>query len=487
MTFCRYLNGSGRPAISDGLRAQDVGNDPMTRLSAFRLSPVRTSAALASLVGALTLACGGSAPPSETPSAAMGGRCETTWATEAFSPDPAEEPSLPESTLWLEGRAPVDRILSEVRRQVPERLATDRRQELGVAGRATYSVRRGAPYLEEKNGQLALHVPITANIEVCKPFGRTCVRYGQCQPEFLASFHVAGTIAKNYRMSPPRGTLQVKRRCVIGLDVTPRLVQEAEKELKAVEREIAQALPAIEPAAREVWQELQTPRKLGDDACLRFLPTSVSHTRARLRNGHVEMALGVSGSFALGCETTKPASLPPLASSTWPVPASELWVPSQVEFHVLGAALEELLPLPEGTRLTSLELLAHGRRLALRVAVDGNHCGDVWLSAQPTYDALGGELRLSDPKVETPASGPGAAFATELAAALAELRLGAPLDMEPGTAVFQQVLRDGLKHTSGLTLRFDVDPPKRGSAQVHARGILLSAALAPRVSLLPNP
>lgn len=437
-----------------------------------------------SLASAIVLACGSSAPTPGAPGA--GGRCES-WTTEAFTPAPAEEPSLPTSTLWIEGRAPVERILSEVRRQVPERLATDRRQELGIAGRATYSVRRGAPFLEEKNGQLALHVPITAHIEVCKPFGRTCVRYGQCEPEFVASFHVAGTVTKNYRMSPPRGTLQVKRRCVIGLDVTPHIVQEAEKELKAVEREIARALPAIEPAAREVWQELQTPRELGSGACLRFVPASLTHTRARLQNGHVEMALGVSGSFALGCEPGEPTSLPPLASSTWPVPPSELWVPSQVEFHVLGAALEELLPLPEGTQLTSLELLAHGRRLAMRVAVDGNHCGAVWLSALPVYDALGGELRLTDPKVEAPTTGPGASFADELAASLARLRLAAPLDTEPGTAVFQEVLRSGLRHTNGLTLRFDVAPPKRGSAQVHARGLLLAAALAPRATLLPGP
>lgn len=456
----------------------------MTRLAPHLRLPLRRLASLLGLAGSVA-ACGGASPPSEAPQG--GGSCSESWTTEAFSRAPAEEPSLPESKLWLHGRAPVERILGEVRRQVPEQLAKDRRQSLGVAGRATYSIRRGAPYLDEKDGQIALHVPLEATIEVCKPFGRTCIRYGSCKPEFLASFHVAGTVSKSYRMSAPKSTLHVKRRCVIGVDVTPRLVQEAKKELKAVEREIAGALPRLEPTARQVWDELHAPQHLGDDVCVRFVPASVSHTRARLEGGHVEMALGISGSFALDCSPANAAPLPPLESSPWPAPASELWIPRTVELHLLGAALEELLPLPEGTHLSSLELAAHGRRLALRVAVDGGQCGEVWLSALPEYDALGGALRLTDPRAEAPTSGPGARFAAELAASLAQLRLSAPVDTESGTAVFQKVLRDGFGRVNGLTLRFDIDPPRRGSAQVHEGGILLSAALAPRATLLPGP
>src|SRR5690606_10330132 len=163
----------------------------------------------------------------------------------------------------------------------------------------------------------ALHVPLEATIEVCKPFGRTCIRYGQCKPEFLASFHVAGTVSKSYRVSPPRGTLEVKRRCVIGVDVTPRIVDEANKELKAVGRE-----------------GLRCPRALGDGAGGRCLPVSASHTGARLRAGQAATALGLSCSCPRDCNPSEQAALPPRHPSPCPTPPSELWVPNQVEFHV---------------------------------------------------------------------------------------------------------------------------------------------------------
>jgi hypothetical protein len=392
----------------------------------------------------------------------------------------------PRSELTVNARLPVAQLVAAVEQRVPEHLARDRRQSVGAAGRATYSVRRKRPRLETRGGQLEVQVPLEATVDVCKPFGSACIHYGHCEPAFLATFRVPGAVGEDYRIAPPRGSLDATRPCVIGIDVTPQILREARKELSSVEAQLARSLPELTPTAASVWKFAQEPQEVAAGTCLRFVPSGIAHTPARIVGGDLEMAFELSGALALGkCEASAPPiPLPGLAKRAKATEPSRLWVPNTIPFHELGAAIEEQLTLPDASQLSSIEVRAHGERVALRLGVVGERCGDLWLSARPTFDGAGSELRLVDVRLEAPQAGPGSAFGAKLAGALTQVRLGVAPASEPSLELLRNWMRRAHDDLEGLEVQLTAGPPKEGRALVHAGGIGLASSHEIRAAVL---
>lgn len=402
--------------------------------------------------------------------------CRETFATVAPAFDPAPELAWPSSRLVVSARVPTAQIVKEIEKRVPEQLARDRQQEVGAAGRATYSVRRLRPRLEARGGNLEVQVPLEAVVDVCKPFGRTCIRYGHCEPAFLATFRVPSSLDKEYRVGAPRGTLEATRRCVIGIDVTPQILREAQKELSAVERQLERALPELAPEVGSLWRVAQEPHRLSDDVCLRFEPSTLAHTPGKLESGGLEMSFMVGGKLVLDdCAKVKPTALPALETRRGDIQPSELWVPNSIPFHELGAAIEQQLA-SAGKELTAIEVTAHGKRVGFRLGVVGESCGDVWLSAGLDFHAPAGELRLVDVKVEAPQEGPGASVGEEMAQAVQALRLPVVNASEPSLELLRTWMRKAQGSVEGLEVQLAMGPATQGRARVHAQGIALTAA-----------
>ncbi|NLE89297.1 MAG: DUF4403 family protein [Myxococcales bacterium] len=440
------------------------------------------------------------APGPASPGAAGDLLCRDTWQAPPPPLEPAPPLTWPTSHLSLTARVPVSAVVDELSKQVPERLVTNQRRGLGAAGRATYSVRRGTPRLVAKSGALEVQVPIEADVDVCKPFGSTCIRYGGCRPAFLATFRVADALDERYRLAPPRGSLEATRRCVIGIDVTPRILEEARKEIRNVERTLERSLPDLEQEASQLWRAVQAEERLGEDTCLRFVPQALTHTPARLSRDHLELELGLSGDLQVGAcgSRTTPVPLPPLKNSAQGAAAgrtrrdpdapvkSEVNLPRQVHFHTIAEAIDEQLVLPEGTELAGLEVTAHGARLAVRLGLRGASCGDVWLSALPSFDPTTGQISLTDARAEDPDAGPGGDLARELARSLAGIRSDTPVATERVAELVQGWLRRARKATRGVDFALTFAPPSRGQAWVHPEGVLVAAVIEPEATLIAS-
>lgn len=441
---------------------------------------------LAGLIGTALLACRGAAQvPLAVPLPGTAESCQTAWTSEPPVSSPAASLTWPRSRLWIRGRVAQTDLMEELERRVPRVLADRQTRSVGSFGRVTYSVRRLSPRLVARTRELEIQVPLEATVELCKPFGSTCLRYGGCEPAFLSAFRVPSVVGADYRMAVPRGSIEATRRCVIGLDVTPQILREADKELRAVERQLARSLPDLRPVAQALWDGVQRPQPLADDQCLRFVPDVLAHAPVRLNGEQLEVRLGLSGVVELAdCDAgASRAVLPPLFREESPPASSELWVPRRVAFHTLGQAIEEQLGLPLGTKLSRIEVAPHGERVLVGLGWEGRACGASWLSGRPHFDAQSGELSLEEVRPEAPLSGEGVELTREVARGLEAVRLGVVVDTRSVTELLNAWVTEAETLVPRLSLELTAESPSRGEALVYPGGVLVAAALEPKAVL----
>src|SRR5688572_19661995 len=146
------------------------------------------------VLAALGLSCGprpGSAGPHEA-------ICDERLPPVTAELPPAPATEAPSSQIAVAVIARPKAVAREIERQVPAILADVRRQPVGAPGEASYRVRRGPFGVALERDRLFVTTAVVADIEVCKPFGVLCIRYGTCSPQLAAAVSIPAALGRDY-------------------------------------------------------------------------------------------------------------------------------------------------------------------------------------------------------------------------------------------------------------------------------------------------
>lgn len=329
--------------------------------------------------------------------------------------------NYPKSRLRILAKVPLSSIHNKIAGQIPTTLAAEKDRPVGAPGLASFTVRRGSPYLRDNGNSLSVFVPIFADISVCKPIGSGCFKYGSCSPELEASFSLQNTLGPAYSLLPPRGTIRATKSCVIGLDVTSQIESIAQGEVKKIESQIRRQWPNIEGLVESSWKELSRPIALTEDSCFHFSPDAISYVRPKISSGtrstesenkNLTFALELGGTLnpSPTCSTDEPVG--PLSDAQLKkslTKKSELWIPELISEEQLKAALDAgisgKLPSDAGS-VKMRELRLGKKRIALLLDLEGTLCGNLWVSAAFTHKLGAESLTLSDWTISTGSGAP---------------------------------------------------------------------------------
>lgn len=364
-------------------------------------SPVFAAFSLAcGLALPAALACSQSSSGGKSPS---GGKC---FSPEEAAPELAELSAIdyPTSRVWVRAAVPQAAAVQRIAAEIPTTLASEKDRDIGALGQATYVVTRKAPALVETDRGISVQVPISADISVCKQIGASCIKYAGCSPEFEVDFSVSTQVGKNYELDAPTGTIRTKKKCVIGVDVTPQIESIARKEVQNAQAQIAKQWPKLQPHAREAWNELRHPVFIDEDTCVHLSPRKVVYRRPTLNGGgdsQIIAGLGITGELRPLTSCREELTLPPLPApkAVEKIPAnSRLWVPEVISLDEVRAALEQSSSKAqrEGESLKVLDVRLDASTVALRVESKGAVCGTFWVTGKLTHKKGQASLSLSD-------------------------------------------------------------------------------------------
>ncbi len=364
----------------------------------------------------LPLACGGPAPtgsaaPTGSPQGPTANGSRICPASDAPAPPLQTLPTPAGHSFKLKLALGVARsaVLDELARRVPSVLVPEQRRSLGIAGRATFEVTRGSFALSAQPKALILSLPVSVPISVCKPFAGSCLEYGQCKPELAVTFRVPMELGAGGKAPRAQSSVSATRRCVIaGLDLTEQLLDEARPQVYKVTAEVDATLAELGRKLGAGWLAAQQPRPLGPDSCLQMAPESLGIAPLRLDAGELTTQLEFSGQATLkrcpGATDAAPAArpLPALSTTTETNSDSELWLTRELDWQRLSQLLSGALVGHQVEQVTIHSLVATGAlvngqpRVVLRLAAQGESCGDVWLSARLVTDTIAGKISLAE-------------------------------------------------------------------------------------------
>lgn len=317
---------------------------------------------------------------------------------------PSGEPALryapPESRLGLEVRLDEARLSNELSERVPKLLAQASGREVGAPGKLSYKISRGSFSFALRAEELVVSTELNGDIEVCKPLGPVCLRYGECRPSWNAqvSLPLAWQV-------PLKATTHIEMTsgCVlkpVGYNATPHVKEVTAKEAAKVGRrinlELAEAqrqwlahlgegLRAV-PVATDAQQE---------PLCLRFtareLAYSVGPSGDPSKPG-LRVAGQVRGQLGLGCESAPALPAPEYVSTL--EPGVDVHVPVEVSFR----SLEQQLRRTAAGAVTLRSFRSFGAPApnTLYVGLEGyNDCGTLWLLVQPQLTPGGIQLKTT--------------------------------------------------------------------------------------------
>lgn len=348
------------------------------------------------------------------------------------APDPIE---LPRSHITVDFEASVTALDREIGRQVPTRLATVRSMDIGAPGEASFTVDRGALNLAVAGDRFDVTIPVSVEVEVCKPLGPFCPTYGRCSPRLAARVSVPALLASDYEIPRSRVSIGVTRGCTIaGFDATPEIRKAANQQTSMVQSRIDRSIPKLRPYVENVWRTLHVPVSLGNTTCLRIVPDGLTQARPTLSNKILAARLSASGTLSVEdpCEkpdaAIRPGPLPPLKTGD----VSDgvlLEVPVRIAWRDVSAAI---------TRSAGNKLLVKAEargaakgRVAIRTTLSGSVCGTTWFLGEPWYDDKTSRVRLRN---VTLATGRESFPEVEAVVRALEERASIPLPVDVGSA-----------------------------------------------------
>jgi hypothetical protein len=366
--------------------------------------PVRFRSA-AFFAGALAAASGCGPRPGAV--AAGEALCAERLPPAQFELPAAPAAEAPVSRVAVTVSASPRAIARELERQVPQTLADVRRQPVGAPGEASYRVRRGPLGAALSGERLFVTAGVVVDIEVCKPFGALCIRYGTCHPELSTSVSVPLVLGRDYGLGRARAAVELTRPCyILGNDVSGPIRDAARAQVGDIESRVNSALPVLGPAIAGAWKLLELPIALGPGTCVRIEPERVQQAKPRLVERAITTQLAVGGRVRVErpCAPgpNAPRPLPELELVAETPPGLRLEVPIQIGWDEVSAELSRSLSGAAGARSALRIVRARARAtsrnarsaLALEATLQGPICGDVTFVAEAAYDARASRIRL---------------------------------------------------------------------------------------------
>ncbi len=453
-------------------------------------TPVLLAGALAALTG-----CGARAPAVGSGEALCSERLPA--ARVELPPAPATE--APVSRVAVTISAAPRAIAREIERQVPVTLANVRRQPVGAPGEASYRVRRGPFGVALSGERLFVTTPVTVDIEVCKPFGALCIRYGTCQPELSASVSLPVTLSRDYALGPARAAIELTRPCyILGNDVSGAIRDAARAQVAQIEGRVNRALPDLRPAVAEAWQLLRLPIALDRGTCVRIEPEVLEQQKPRLVERAITTRLSIKGKVRV----ERPCQAGPNAALTLPEPQStsdlapgvRLEIPIQVGWDEVSSELTRSLAAGTGPRSALRIVNVRARAashdgagaVALETTLEGPVCGDVTFVAEAFYDSRASRVRLR--KVALPPA------QRQFEALIANYRLAQaierdaavalPVDVAGMHAALSRLLeRASATRPAFLALRHELEPPRIDRVFFSSEALVAVAAIEGRATV----
>jgi hypothetical protein len=414
---------------------------------------------------------------------------------------PAPETEAPSSQIAVALIARPKAVAREIERQVPSVLADVRRQPVGAPGEASYRVRRGPFGVALERDRLFVTTGVVADIEVCKPFGALCIRYGTCNPQLAAAVSIPAALGRDYAIGRARASIELTRPCyILGNDVSGPIRDAARDQIAQIERRVNGALPDVRAPLAQAWQVLQLPLALGPTTCVRIEPERVVQERPRMADGAIATEFGVLGRVRVErpCAATEAPgtlrSLPELEQVADAGPGLLLRVPIRVGWSEVSAELSRSLASradkPAKVRIVNARAQASSRGhegvVAIETTLHGPVCGDVTWLAEPWYNPTTSRVHLR--KVALAAQhAPLAQLLEEygLERAIEEqAALALPVDVSSAPAALRDLVRRaaaGLPETIGVSV--ELSPPQIGRVLPESDGLVAVATVVGKASV----
>ncbi len=428
------------------------------------------------LLGMCTVAC---TPKTGAEHGASGDHCAVR-SSAAAPGTPPPDAEVPASQLVVEVRAAKSALAREIGKRVPQTLARARQQPQGAVGNVSYVVTRGAIGVSLKGTDFVATVPVAAEVEVCKPLGPVCIRYGACSPRLAAHARVPLLLGDDYNLQRARFSVALTRSCVIaGFDAGPEIRKNAARQIGGIERQIHAAVPPFRPYINGAWKLLQVPISLSRNSCLQIEPSTLKQSPPKQDAGVISMRLAAElrASMEEPCtepKTAKPAPpLPPRQIDATLPAASELRVPLRLGWEDVSAALSRSSAGGAGASQVlrvraSGELHAGQPHMRLDVTADGVVCGEVSFLAQPYFDAERGRLRLRKITPLTPL--PAAAVLAQRIEARGEVPVA--VDIDGAARGLKSAVDSALADVpKDVRVELDIEPAQIDRVVAESRGI----------------
>lgn len=367
---------------------------------------------LVASVGFWGLSCGG-APDADHPR----GQARPSLAVCLPEPVPSASPRFVASKSRVAAVVELsDRTLQTlVDETLPTTVARGDKVKAGIAGRASYEIKRYDIALAAGSDGLRLTTPLRGDIQLCKPFGAVCFGYGRCYPEWDATLTLPPDVTRANTPHIDFG-LELRKGCLLSpvrFDATSELQKITEQQERKIEEQVNQTVSKHYKRLLESLKHGFGAGKLPSGECVSFAPDdgqiAVKTGRADDKIKHM-FAAGLVGTTALGCEPTKlePAFRVRISES---IPTETLLV------------VEQLLPLSTIERTWAdvdsgvrVSVRSSGSEVVVHLAPFGS-CGTAWGRFVPETTPSGVKLRpvqTSDQTLETWVAQRGPLFATQM-------------------------------------------------------------------------
>jgi hypothetical protein len=307
------------------------------------------------------------------------------------------------SQVTIEVLAATSWLKSQIESEVPTQLA-EGEQSVGVPGRVSYKVHRGAFGFDLAGSSLVVSTPVTADVSLCKPIAGFCPVLGRCSPNLSVTATVPLVLDESCRIGKTEVRTELVRGCrILGFDVSEEVSSRAAKEARKVERQIESMRARLQPGLEMGWELLRQPLTLGSLGCLQIRPERALQRTPKLEKGTLSTAVTLEGTLTLAPTCTnlaKVAKTSPRWEVSPQVPETHVQVPVPISWANTITELTRTIASSHATfsvkSLRARGVMEEGKpRVLLGLEVPGV-CRTVWMTAQPRQAAEGRQVRLSD-------------------------------------------------------------------------------------------
>ncbi len=325
---------------------------------------------------------------------------------------PPEDLKTPTSHLAIRAQLSEGFINDLLDDHLPRRLAEERDRHVGAPGRATYRVERGRLSLVQRKRDVSFELPLSADISVCKPFGKSCFRYGACHPAFTLSLGVAERMDERFDFEVPTLSYRTLEGCRIGIDVTSQIETIVDRELESARKRLRAQWPDLRQYASDLSRHRDDPIPLYSGRCARWDEIELTQqplqvvSKTKDDGPHLVAAVGLSGKLdaTSNCEANRnegEIDLPKLTTVRDISPTSRIFLPENVSLSTFRRRLQAQLA-EQGEVDAKIGELVFGSGEEVHFTLDtrGKYCGSLWLNAQLRMDENYEHVVLENVRVE---------------------------------------------------------------------------------------